>query len=107
MDFSALKNDLRQVIFETMRMDCDNYFEAVVLKDELAKLVSRLEQFFGIPVLPAKGALSFQMQEAVKGFGGIMPGQVLYFREGAGQVVFAMLWPWQDGRRTTVKIVQQ
>jgi hypothetical protein len=47
------------------------------------------------------------MQEVINGFGGIMPGQTLYFRSEGSESIFAMLWPWQDGIRTTVKIIQK
>ncbi len=107
MDFEVLKQGLRQVVFEALRMDCDNYFEAVVVKEEMEKLIIRLKQFFGEPVLPSKNRLNFQAEEAIKGFGGIMPGQTLYFQGEQGEVIFAMLWPWQDGRRTTLKIIKQ
>jgi hypothetical protein len=47
------------------------------------------------------------MEETVKAFGGIMPGQTLYFKNEGNDTIFAMLWPWQDGIRTTVKIIQK
>ena len=47
------------------------------------------------------------MQETVNNFGGIMPGQTLYFKGEGVDSIFAMLWPWQDGVRTTVKIIQK
>ncbi|PIP19387.1 MAG: hypothetical protein COT38_03945 [Candidatus Omnitrophica bacterium CG08_land_8_20_14_0_20_41_16] len=109
MEFSNIKEEVKRVNFESTRTDCDNFFEAVVVKDELAKLSERLSKFLGEPAWPSKNRLSYQMQEAVKAFGGIMPGQTLYFKsEGSGSdAIFAMLWPWQDGLRTTVKIIQK
>jgi len=40
----------------------------------------------------------------IEEFGGIRPGQTLYFWNEGKDAVFAMLWPWQDGYHTTVKI---
>ncbi len=107
MEFNEIKSKVKSLEFEVLRTDCDNYFEAVVVKNELSKLSERLSNFFGNPAWPSKNRLSYQMQEAVKAFGGIMPGQTLYFKSEGSDAIFAMLWPWQDGLRTTVKIIQK
>mgnify|MGYP001182413912 CR=1 FL=1 len=107
MQFSDLKEEIKSVDFEATRTDCDNYFEAVVIKEEVLKLSEKLQKSFGSPAWPSKNRLTYQAQEAVKGFGGIMPGQTLYFRSEGDSSIFAMLWPWQDGMRTTVKIIQK
>jgi len=107
MEFSRIKEEIKFVNFEATRTDCDNYFEAVVVKEEIAKLNERLKGVFGEPAWPSKNRLAFPAQEAVKGFGGIMAGQTLYFKSEGENAVFAMLWPWQDGVRTTVKIIQK
>ena len=107
MDFNKIREDIKNLKLETLRTDCDNYFEAVIVKEELVRLSERLKVFFGDPAWPSKNRLDFHMEEAVKGFGGIMPGQTLYFNRQGGETVFAMLWPWQDGVRTTVKIISK
>jgi hypothetical protein len=106
MQFSEVKEGIKSVDFEATRTDCDNYFEAVVIKEEVAKLSERLQKTFGLPAWPSKNKLTLQAQEAVKGFGGVMPGQTLYFKSEGNSSIFAMLWPWQDGLRTTVKIIK-
>lgn len=108
MQFDELKDAVKNFSFDALRMDCDNYFEGVILKDELKKLVASLDNFFGSPAWPSsKGRLSFQAQEIIKGYGGIMSGQTLYFWNQGKNTVAAMLWPWQDGQRTTLKIIQK
>lgn len=107
MKFIELKDEVKAVKFDTLRLDCDNHFEAVVVKAELDKLTARLERFFGSPAWPSKGRLSLKIEETIKGFGGIMPGQTLYFKDSGADTMFAMLWPWQDGQRTTVKIIKK
>lgn len=106
MEFNRIKNDVRGIPFDTLRVDCDNLFEAVVAKDEVAKLTERLEGFFGPPAWPSKEKLTFQVRQLIDGYGGIMPGQTLYLRNEGSFSVMAMLWPWQDGIRTTVKIIK-
>lgn len=107
MQFNEIKEEVKSLDFEVLRTDCDNYFEGVVIKEEVSKLSERLQKLLGLPAWPSKNRLSYQMQEAVKAFGGIMPGQTLYFRSEGRDEIFAMLWPWQDGVRTTVKIIQK
>ena len=107
MNFVSIKEEVKGLEFEALRTDCDNYFEAVVVKNELNRLNERLNNIFGEPAWPSKNRLSFKMQETVNDFGGIMPGQTLYFKGEGVDSIFAMLWPWQDGVRTTVKIIQK
>jgi hypothetical protein len=107
MEFNEIKKEVKGVGFETLRTDSDNFLEAVVIKEELDRLNDRLKAFFGEPAWPSKDKLSFQAQETIKGFGGIMPGQTLYFKSEGRDSTFAMLWPWQDGKHTTVKIVRK
>jgi hypothetical protein len=107
MGFDELRNTLKEVVTETIRMDCDNLYEAVVAKEHLSPLTQRLQRFFGAPAWPSKVALSAAVQEAIRSYGGVMPGQTLYFLQREGNTFFAMLWPWQDGQRTTLKVVRQ
>jgi hypothetical protein len=107
MQFEELKNEVKGVSFDTLRFDADNNFEAVIVKDELKKLTSRLEKFFGSPVFPSQTRLTLQVRQVIEGFGGVAVGQTLYFWNQGSDTIFAMLWPWQDGYRTTVKLIKK
>ena len=107
MQFSELIKDVKSIIFETKRADNNDYFEAVILNQEIEKLTIILDRFFSLPVWPSKTGLTLQIQEAIKGFGGISQGQTLYFWGEEGQTIFVMLWPWSDGAHITVKIVKK
>ncbi|MGD0336500.1 MAG: hypothetical protein ABSB18_05305 [Candidatus Omnitrophota bacterium] len=107
MDFNQIRKEVKSLNFEQTRADCENYFEAVLIKKELGKLTNMLESLFGFPAWPSKNKLSSQSQKLISGFGGIMPGQTLYLRSEGKETTFAMLWPWQDGKRVTLKIVQK
>jgi len=104
MAFDQIRNDLKTINFDALRLDCDNRFEAVILKEELQKLVARLESFFGSPAWPSQNRLSMKVRQVIDGFGGIMQGQTLYYRDTGEDSVYAMLWPWQDGQHTTLKV---
>lgn len=107
MLFNEVRRGLESVVFERLRVDTNNYFEAVVSKNELAKLTAVLESFFGQPAWPSENKLSLQVQEAINTFGGIKAGQTLYIGNLESEILFAMLWPWEDGWHTTVKLIQK
>ena len=106
MEFAELKNEVKNIPFDDLRLDCDNNFEVVIVKEELEKLTQRLERFFGLPVFPSKERLSFQVHQLIDGFGGVLPGQTVYFRNQGKESIFSILWPWKDGEHTTVKIIK-
>jgi len=107
MEFNEIRKEVKNGIFDTLRTDEDNYFEAVVVKGEIDKLKQRLEKFLGGPAYPSADKLPPQTEKKIKEFGGIMSGQTLYFHNEGEKDIFAMLWPWQDGYHTTVKIIQK
>ena len=96
-------NKKAAIIFASLRGDEADYFEAVIAKDELPKLVVLFEKVFGPAALPSQNKLSPEIEKIIEDCGGIMSGQSLYLSQESG-VVFAMLWPWSDGKNTTVKI---
>jgi len=93
--------------FEALRTDCDNFFEGVIIKQELEKLTGQLKNLLGEPVYPSSNRLAHKVRQTVDGFGGVMPGQTLFYKDLGTDSILAMLWPWKDGLRTTVKIIQQ
>ena len=107
MDFSVIRKDMKMFSFEALRTDCDNFFEGVIVGQELAKLHGQLKNLLGDPVYPSKERLAHKVRQRVDGLGGLMPGQTLYYKDLGADSILAMLWPWKDGQRTTVKIIQQ
>ena len=107
MEFNEIRQGLKEIPFSTLRMDSDNYFEAVIAKNEITRLTEALNKFFGSPAFPSSSKLSFKAQELINGFGGIMPGQTLYFCRQDNPSIFVMLWPWSDGQHITLKCGQK
>jgi hypothetical protein len=106
MQFDDLRNEVKSLAIDDLREDSDNYFEVVLIKEELTKLVSKLEKILG-PAYSYKTKLASDIEKTIKEFGGINPGQTLYFSKIDTGIVFAMLWPWSDGKRATIKIIKQ
>jgi len=107
MDFSEIKNAVGGIKLDELRVNGDNHFEAVIVKDELSKVVTLLEGFFGPPAFPSKVKLSASVRQDIDAHGGIMGGQTLYYSASGGATMFAMLWPWGDGQKITVKIFRK
>ena len=107
MEFSEIRKNMKRFSFETLRIDCDNFFEGVIIGQELEKLNNQLKNLLGEPVYPSQNRLAHKVQKKLDGLGGLMPGQTLYYKDLGVDSILAMLWPWKDGQRTTVKIIQQ
>ena len=107
MDFKDVKQALREIQLDALRQDSDTHFEAVLLRNEIEKLMDRLEGFFGVPVFPAKGKLPKHIERGIAPFGGIMSGQTLYYMKQKKGDMFAMLWPWNDGQKITLKVISK
>jgi len=106
LSFDDLIKEVKGVSFVTVRVESDGYFEAVIWNTELKSLTEKLDKYFGSPTWPSKNKLPSHAEETIKNFGGINPGQTLYFWNEDGAAIFAMLWPWQDEKHTTVKVVK-
>jgi hypothetical protein len=107
IQFEQLKTEIKNITFETLRTDGADYFEAVLTREHLSELTSKLEQTFGLPAWPSKTKLSPQVKEKIEEFGGVWEGQTLYFANPEGNFLLAMLWPWQDGEHITLKIAKR
>jgi len=107
MDFIQLKTQIKNVIFEAVREDCEDYFEAVITKEKLTELSCSLEKGLGAPAWPSKNRLESQVQKAIEEFGGIRAGQILYWGNQENVSLFAMLWPWQDAEHITLKMAMK
>jgi len=104
MQFNEVKTKVRGLNFDSIRADDDNYLEAVISAKELEKLTAVLGSIFGPPAWPSDNSLSAEAKSVVNNFGGIRKGQTLYFWHQEGDMIFVMLWPWQDGKSVTMKM---
>lgn len=104
MEFDNIKTEVKKVGPDTTRIDDEKYFEAVIGRARLEETVRILESIFGTPAWPSSNKLSKDIEKLIKSVGGLRKGQTLYFLNKEGCSAFAMLWPWQDGERITIKM---
>lgn len=107
MLFIQLKTLVISSELELVRVDNKDYFEAVILKDKVARLIEKIEAAFGSQKLPSDKELPLQIKDAINNLGGIRGNQSLYVFNSENIFNIIMFWPWGDGRRVTLKISQQ
>ena len=105
-DFSELTKSLKQAPAEEFRKESQGYLELVLTIQNLGRVYPVLEDFFGPPFKPAGTSPSKEAKSRTADYGGIESQQTLYYIERDGFSNCAMIWPWQDKTRVTVKIAQ-
>ena len=50
--------------------------------------------------------IALRFAQVTKNYGGIQKQQTLYYKDRDGVADCAMIWPWNDGSRSTVKMAQ-
>lgn len=87
------------------RMVSDNYAEIVMYTKEIFKWSVIFNEIFGDPVSPAGFNPTPEDTQITKEYGGIFAEQTLYKKKFSDNTAIAMFWPWQDGKRITIKVV--
>lgn len=87
-----------------IRARSEERLECVVETKRLALLGELLEHYFGPPIKRAGEKPSDQDKTLTGELGGILKNQTLYCVSDGGSSSLAMIWPWSDGERATVKI---
>ena len=90
-------------IYET-RSVTDSFVEIVLYNKDIQEWNKLLHEFMGEPFKEAAGKPSRQMKELTKEYGGIGKGQTLFKKDLEEVIILAMLWPWENGIHTTLKI---
>ena len=105
-DFPSLAAQLKQLPNDDFRKEENGYIEFVMKAQNLSQLYPLLEDFFGPPFKPAGVAPSREALDRAAHYGGIEKHQTLYYLEAGGLSSCAMIWPWNDKTRVTVKVAQ-
>ena len=106
MDFEQIKQEIKKIELDAVRADNEHYFEGVVKKVSLGALTRVLETIFGPCAWPSRNKLSKDVEKLANEFGGVRKDQALYCISPDSPLIIAMLWPWQDGERVTLKMAK-
>ena len=102
--YDQLLEEVKKIPMSEPRMDFPNIMEFVMRTDFVMRLHVAFQKFFGEDFkAPGETPTTNDRRRAIF-LGGIRPDQTLYFTETDEFAHCAMLWPWSDGRRVTVRI---
>jgi hypothetical protein len=104
MTFDELKVQIKTCVFDEVRVDNNEFFEAVIQRKNIEALNVKLTSIFGPPAWPSENKLSNEVHNIIQHHGGIVAGQTLFFTHIDNSPVFVMFWPWGDKERITVKV---
>ena len=97
----------RQIEHEQTRRESEDYLEMVIFRESWNDVLSLFEGYFGPALKPAGEDADETAENVANRFGGIAREQVLYHAAHDELQHVAMIWPWADGKRMTVKILQE
>ncbi|MFH1208105.1 MAG: hypothetical protein V1673_00925 [Candidatus Omnitrophota bacterium] len=106
MTFLDFLVEIQTLRIEELRAQREEYFEAVIAKADLDPLHKILTAYFGPPLKPEGQLPSGEANRRAESYGGIRKDQTMYFRQDGDHSECALLWPWGNGIRITVKVIQ-
>ena len=106
MTFEELRQKLQNLDLKELRFDLEDYLEFVVQAQCMDQVKIILDLYFGHEVNIHDLSTAKEAVEFVEKWGGIRSNQTLYYSSRDGSTEYAMLWPWCDGNRISVKVAQ-
>jgi hypothetical protein len=106
MTFQEFLIQIQIIKLEELRIQTEEYFEAVISKACLDSLHEVLKAYFGPPLKPEGHQPSGEANRQAKPYGGIRKVQTMYFRRDQDHTECALLWPWKSGASITIKVIQ-
>ncbi len=102
--FTQLSRDLEKIPVVETRISSQHLKEFVVKSDFVTQLHLSFQNFFGQDFKAPGEQPSLEDRKRSAVLGGVRADQTLYYAQRDGFANCAMLWPWSDGRRYTVKL---
>lgn len=104
--FQAFLAEIQKFKCEEKRTQTDGYWEAVASQEGLDLFHKVLLAYFGPPLKPEGQAPSREARRYAEPYGGVRKDQTLYFRRDGEHSECALLWPWGNGTRFTIKVAR-
>ena len=104
MQLQKISDRLLKLTIDETRSATDSYVELVLLNQEMPVWHQLLHECLGPPAKDAYVEPSAEIQALVDRHGGIRAEQTLFKQDSDDGHVMAMLWPWGDQTRTTLKM---
>ena len=104
MELEAIIAKCKTLTIYEERFVADDYYEIVFDTKDTSQWTKLLKSILGPIAKPTGIEPSKKDTELIQKYGGIRENQILFKKQVGDTVVVAMLWPWQDGVRTTLKV---
>jgi len=106
MNYNEFLERIKELGFEDLREDRPEHMEFVIGTNHLNRLISIVESYYGAAHTSSEEKPSRQARKYADPYGGIRKGQTLYYLKSGEVFHCVLLWPWRDGKATTIKIIQ-
>ena len=97
----------KKISHEQTRRESEDYLEMVMFQHSLSELEQLFQSYFGSAAKSAGQDVEEKAGQITNRYGGISKEQILYHTLRDSDRHLAMVWPWADGKRMTVKIIQE
>jgi hypothetical protein len=97
----------KKISHEQTRRESEDYLEMVMYQNTWPDIERLFRDYFGAAVKPAGEEVEEESEYISNPHGGLSKEQTLFYSERDSMVQLAMIWPWSDGKRMTVKIIQE
>ena len=105
MEIKEIIDKCSQFEIYEQRILRDDYAEIVMYTSEIFKWSAVFNDLLGEPISHAGIKPTADDLALTSEFGGIFDEQTLYKKDFTDSSIIAMFWPWQDGKRVTIKVV--
>ncbi len=97
----------RSISHEETRRESEDYLEMVMFRESLPDIEGLFLNYFGAALKPAGREACEEAERISNAHGGVSKEQTLFHTDRDNNSQLAMIWPWADGKRMTVKILQE
>ncbi|MCD4814239.1 hypothetical protein K8S19_11175 [bacterium] len=100
-DIYAKLKSLKKQEERKIEADC---LDLVFYTRDTAQWLETLESLLGAPLKAPGQSAPKEAKQIAKNYGGIQKEQCLFKQDHDQSMIVAMLWPWQNGKCTTLKM---
>jgi hypothetical protein len=106
VSLTSLLGDLSPFTVEEKRRFGEDYVEIVGRQDQWGQWEAKLSSLLGAALKPAGQKPTSEHDRVAGPWGGIQKNQTLFHQKSGPDQVVALVWPWGDGERFTLKMAR-
>lgn len=107
MNIVDMLESIKKIPSLQLQETAGNFFGAVLNTSELTVIQDILNTFFGEPLKPENVKATQDVTDLSCQYGGVRDNQILYYKKDGSDTTLAMIWPWGDNQKFTLKIIHE